>query len=575
MHSDFPCKFYYLGMTDHDRSTCKFAHGRPLTDQLRNILLKHLETAPKEILGDFRRINRDKAVHMLGVQHQKLLVEFGMVAPPPPGGNDVKETIEDQRDKGSGRRQSRWCDQTQSGNNYQDKMEEDEPKPFARSLQSLQGIISSDQVGRLVSIGVESVDQINQMTVAQLNEIGLSISQIHEIQLNALQDNKPHSTVTDDFDMRLQTPLIEKNQPFDVDMRRLPDIETHNQHAAVVDQTKSHPNAASAYDYSQYVKDSHICAEEDEEEKSLNQTHKKIEHKEIEINVQSTESTLPLPAVYDPLSALYPSSLPNKIDLSSSVTQLIKETSDSVSYASRSDLHDTKDAQLQKPSELTPALTTFEFFNRPAEDSTVAPCSLDQLLPEKPISTLPIPSVVETNFGIYDYTPQTSSSSSNAPEKQPSSTSPPAAYSPWASSSHILNPNPKSNFIPSNEDDTSVNEADDDVDDEFMDEDDEEPENQFRVADAIFANVTNFSSKDKDMRMASAPLFMTDKYPQRNGDTDLRLPFKPVMENYIPAKEIEASFGSHPLISYKVSTLGIRKNRSVGSFCGELPNQLY
>lgn len=38
-----------------------------------------------------------------------------------------------------------------------------------------------------------------------------------------------------------------------------------------------------------------------------------------------------------------------------------------------------------------------------------------------------------------------------------------------------------------------------------------------------------------------------------NGDIDLRLPFKPVMANYIPATEIDASITSHAPIVYSVS----------------------
>ena len=40
--------------------SCKFSHD-PLSDVTRNILLKHLEGAPKEILGDFPRLTREAA----------------------------------------------------------------------------------------------------------------------------------------------------------------------------------------------------------------------------------------------------------------------------------------------------------------------------------------------------------------------------------------------------------------------------------------------------------------------------------------------------------------------------------
>lgn len=59
------------------------------------------------------------------------------------------------------------------------------------------------------------------------------------------------------------------------------------------------------------------------------------------------------------------------------------------------------------------------------------------------------------------------------------------------------------------------------------------------------------TSRDKDMRISSI-LFDND---YANGDIDLRLPFKPVMANYIPATEIDASITSHPPMAYKVSHL--------------------
>lgn len=55
-------------------------------------------------------------------------------------------------------------------------------------------------------------------------------------------------------------------------------------------------------------------------------------------------------------------------------------------------------------------------------------------------------------------------------------------------------------------------------------------------------------SKDKDMRISA---FLMEK-DFSNGDIDLRLPFKPVMANYIPATEIDASITSHAPIAYSV-----------------------
>ncbi|XP_011310444.1 protein suppressor of sable isoform X2 [Fopius arisanus] len=64
MHHDFPCKFHHTGLKCGAGSNCKFSH-EPLNDQVKNILLKHLETAPKEILGDFPRLSRESALMMI------------------------------------------------------------------------------------------------------------------------------------------------------------------------------------------------------------------------------------------------------------------------------------------------------------------------------------------------------------------------------------------------------------------------------------------------------------------------------------------------------------------------------
>ncbi|XP_011641735.1 uncharacterized protein LOC105430088 isoform X1 [Pogonomyrmex barbatus] len=64
MHHDFPCKFFHTGLKCNQGDNCKFSH-QPLNEQVKGILLKHLETAPKEILGDFPRLSREGAMLMI------------------------------------------------------------------------------------------------------------------------------------------------------------------------------------------------------------------------------------------------------------------------------------------------------------------------------------------------------------------------------------------------------------------------------------------------------------------------------------------------------------------------------
>lgn len=71
LHKGFPCKYFHTGTRCLDSAeTCKFSH-EPLTDEIRAILLKHLEMAPKEILGDFPRMSRDQAYQCVMITEAK------------------------------------------------------------------------------------------------------------------------------------------------------------------------------------------------------------------------------------------------------------------------------------------------------------------------------------------------------------------------------------------------------------------------------------------------------------------------------------------------------------------------
>ncbi|XP_008196132.1 protein suppressor of sable isoform X2 [Tribolium castaneum] len=78
MHSEFPCKLYHTGLVCVQGDNCKFAHGKPLDEHRKQILFKHIETAPREILGGFPRMNREELLNKINVAQQNLMVQYGI-----------------------------------------------------------------------------------------------------------------------------------------------------------------------------------------------------------------------------------------------------------------------------------------------------------------------------------------------------------------------------------------------------------------------------------------------------------------------------------------------------------------
>ncbi|KAF2365799.1 Zinc finger CCCH-type [Trinorchestia longiramus] len=66
MHKDFPCKLYHTGMKCVPSDKCQYSH-EPLSSITKSILLKHIEMAPKDILGTFPRLNNTAAQQIIAV----------------------------------------------------------------------------------------------------------------------------------------------------------------------------------------------------------------------------------------------------------------------------------------------------------------------------------------------------------------------------------------------------------------------------------------------------------------------------------------------------------------------------
>ncbi|XP_026734440.1 protein suppressor of sable isoform X2 [Trichoplusia ni] len=313
MHADFPCKYYHTGLPCIYKDECKFAHGKPLSDGLKNILLKHIESAPKEILGDFPRLNREGALKMIQTTQARLMQQYSEAPEIQektipslfelniPNPQNTPESLQgnqynmnDRHNKISPKvRQSRWQNDVSNQNvNMNSSPSNNTNTTNVLSIKNLTGVLTPRQISDLTKMGIDNLDQLGQLTVLQLNSIGLSLKQITEIQLNTMNiqklglinPNEPQqftgqTSATKDLDLRVppipgpvanSTPVPPELPGKDIDMRFQPSTIIQPPEDTSINKvvTQKEPHAHTnkdMIDIDQYTKDALKFASKDKE----------------------------------------------------------------------------------------------------------------------------------------------------------------------------------------------------------------------------------------------------------------------------------------------------------------------
>ncbi|XP_013145255.1 PREDICTED: protein suppressor of sable isoform X1 [Papilio polytes] len=326
MHADFPCKYYHTGLPCIYKDECKFAHGKPLNDSLKNILLKHIESAPKEILGDFPRLNREGALKLIQNTQLKLMQQFSentesqersipslfeLNIPIPQNSPDSFQMHQynNERQKVSPKiRQSRWQNEG-SNPNFGMNLSPNGNTSSSNilNIKNLTGVLTPKQISDLTKMGIENLDQLGQLTVLQLNSIGISLKQITEIQLNTMSiqklglinnvDQQAQAFIgsnagAQDMDLRVP-PVVQVSSNAslstdlpgqDIDMRFQPSVSLQKtEEIADTREGKSVEQNKDMIDIDQYTKDALKFALKDKEN--------------IDISNESFENEKPVPSI--------------------------------------------------------------------------------------------------------------------------------------------------------------------------------------------------------------------------------------------------------------------------------------
>lgn len=154
MHSDFPCKFYYLNMPHPlgiDADKCRFMHGNVLNEKTKRFFVKHIEVWVKKRCA----MSGENAEE----QMNEMMTRF----------DEQQQRIQEQKSI-----QSPVCDL--SGAEASTSLLTPAPSPF-------HGLLNEAQIRRLSVVGCDSFHQLRNMSMEELEDHGLTINQIYQIKM--------------------------------------------------------------------------------------------------------------------------------------------------------------------------------------------------------------------------------------------------------------------------------------------------------------------------------------------------------------------------------------------------------
>lgn len=159
LHSEFPCKFYYLGYPHPKHPTsdkkCRFSHGGPLSKEMKENFLRYLENSLRSKLMEQKEKNCDE------VLHSRM--------------RDIVERINYQQEILLNETQSRQQTEAKSA-------------AVSPSENLLESILSDEQINRLRNDGLKDLAQIKRITKDQWKKYGISVEQMLRIQCKAIRD---------------------------------------------------------------------------------------------------------------------------------------------------------------------------------------------------------------------------------------------------------------------------------------------------------------------------------------------------------------------------------------------------